>query len=43
MKLLHDLNKQGITILIITHDMNVARQAQRIVEIHDGKISERRN
>ncbi len=41
-KLLKELNKQGITLLIITHDMNVARQAGRIVEIHDGKIAERR-
>jgi putative ABC transport system ATP-binding protein len=42
MKLLVDLNKQGITLLVITHDMTVARLAHRIVEIHDGKISERR-
>ena len=41
-KLLHDLNKQGITLLIITHDLNIARQAGRIVEIHDGKLVERR-
>jgi len=41
MKLLKDLNKQGITLLIITHDMNVAKQAGRVVEIRDGKISER--
>ena len=42
MKLLHELNKQGITLLIITHDMTIAHQAHRVVEIHDGKISERR-
>lgn len=42
MKLLHDLNKQGITILMITHDMDLARQATRIVSIHDGKLIERR-
>ena len=41
MKLLNDLNKQGITLLIITHDMNVARQAHRVVEIRDGKITEK--
>lgn len=40
--LLKGLNKQGITLLIITHDMNVARQAHRIVEIHDGKLTERK-
>jgi putative ABC transport system ATP-binding protein len=41
-KLLHGLNKQGITLLIITHDMSVARTARRVVEIHDGKLTERR-
>jgi putative ABC transport system ATP-binding protein len=42
MKLLSDLNKDGMTLLVITHDMNIARQAHRIVEIHDGKITEKR-
>jgi len=43
MKLLKELNKkEGITLLIITHDMNVARQAGRVVEIRDGKLNERR-
>jgi putative ABC transport system ATP-binding protein len=42
MKLLQDLNKQGITLLIITHDANVARLAGRTVTIHDGKLTERK-
>ena len=42
MKLLRDLNKRGITLIIITHDMSIARQAQRIVEIHDGNITDKR-
>lgn len=42
MKLLQGLNKQGITLIIITHDPNIARLAHRIVTIHDGKLSERR-
>jgi putative ABC transport system ATP-binding protein len=42
MQLLKDLNKQGITLLVITHDLNVARSAQRVVEIRDGKITEHR-
>jgi putative ABC transport system ATP-binding protein len=41
-KLLKELNKKGITLLIITHDMSIAREAGRIIEIHDGKLSERR-
>jgi putative ABC transport system ATP-binding protein len=43
MQLLKDLNKQGITLLVITHDLNVARSAQRVVEIRDGKITEHRS
>jgi len=35
------LNADGITLIIITHDTNVAAQARRIIEIKDGKISER--
>jgi putative ABC transport system ATP-binding protein len=42
MKLLIDLNKQqGITLIVITHDQNIARQASRIVQIHDGRLIER--
>jgi putative ABC transport system ATP-binding protein len=43
MALIRDLNKQGITLLIITHDLNLARQAKRLIEIHDGKLTEHRN
>lgn len=42
MKLLKELNKQGITLIIITHDPSVAKQASRIVQIHDGRLAERR-
>ncbi len=43
MRLLHELNKKnGITLLVITHDENIARQASRVVSIHDGKIREGR-
>jgi macrolide transport system ATP-binding/permease protein len=38
MKLLHDFNRRGHTILLITHDPHVAAQARRIVEIKDGTI-----
>jgi putative ABC transport system ATP-binding protein len=43
MKLLGDLNKKGLTLLVITHDMDIARHAHRVVEIHDGKIIEKRS
>ena len=39
MKLLNDLNAAGHTILIITHDPNVAKRAKRVIEIKDGVIT----
>jgi putative ABC transport system ATP-binding protein len=39
MRLLRDLNKQGITLIIITHDMSIAKQADRIIQIKDGKMA----
>ena len=39
MKLLADLNAAGHTILIITHDANVAKRAKRVIEIKDGVIT----
>ncbi len=32
------LNKQGKTIIMITHDLNIAKRAQRIIRIKDGMI-----
>ena len=40
MDLFHELHSQGNTIVLITHDNDVARQAKRIVHIKDGKLSE---
>jgi putative ABC transport system ATP-binding protein len=40
MDLLADLNTQGTTLLAITHDPDIARRAQRIVSVHDGKLTE---
>ena len=34
------LNKEGITIILITHDINVANKANRIVKIFDGELKE---
>ncbi len=39
MKLLIELNAQGITIIVITHEKDVAAYAKRIVEISDGKVT----
>lgn len=38
LNLLKDLNATGKTIVIITHDINVAKNAQRIITIRDGRI-----
>lgn len=38
MKLMHKLHKEGNTIVLITHDNSVAMEAQRQVQIIDGKI-----
>ncbi|MDB5178638.1 MAG: ABC-type antimicrobial peptide transport system, ATPase component [Patescibacteria group bacterium] len=43
MTLLAGLNKQGITLIIITHDMEVAKQASRVLSIHDGAVKEGRS
>ena len=40
MELLQNLNKEGQTIILITHDINVAKKAKRIVRIADGKLYE---
>ena len=40
MDIFHDLHSQGNTIVLITHDNDVAKQAQRAIHILDGKITE---
>ena len=39
-KLLQELNENGQTIIIITHDNYIAHQAKRIVRIEDGFLRE---
>ena len=36
----HELHKQGNTIVLITHDRDVAKQAERSIHILDGRTSE---
>ena len=40
MNLFHDLNEEGHTIIMITHDIAIARHARRIVRILDGELTE---
>lgn len=40
MELFHKLHEMGNTIILITHDSNIAKQASRIIKIMDGKVQE---
>jgi len=33
-----ELNRDGITVVIVTHEMDIAEQTQRIIRLYDGKI-----
>jgi putative ABC transport system ATP-binding protein len=39
LRLLHDLNDAGTTIILITHDSDVAVAAKRSVHVRDGRVS----
>ncbi|MED8590080.1 MacB family efflux pump subunit [Escherichia coli] len=36
--ILNELNRRGHTVVMVTHDMKVARHAKRIIELCDGEI-----
>lgn len=38
MKILHELHKEGRTIILITHDNEIAKEAQRVIRVQDGQI-----
>jgi putative ABC transport system ATP-binding protein len=38
MTLLQRLNAEGMTILLVTHESDIAGYAERIVELRDGRI-----
>jgi putative ABC transport system ATP-binding protein len=38
MQIVKELNKQGNTIIMITHEQDIASQAQRTIQIRDGRI-----
>ena len=40
MEMFHELHRQGNTIVLITHDNDIARQAARVIHILDGQITE---
>lgn len=40
MDIFNELNKEGITIIVITHDINVANRAKKVMHIFDGELRE---
>jgi putative ABC transport system ATP-binding protein len=40
MSLLEDINKQGTTIIMVTHDNELANRAARKIQVKDGRVSE---
>lgn len=38
MKILHELHNEGRTIILITHDNDIAFEAQRVIRIQDGQV-----
>jgi putative ABC transport system ATP-binding protein len=36
--ILRELNQEGRTVILITHDNGIARQCNRVIHIHDGRI-----
>ena len=42
MDLFAQLNAEGVTVVMITHDPGIAGHAKRVVDIFDGEISERK-
>jgi putative ABC transport system ATP-binding protein len=40
MKILNDLNSSGITIVLVTHENDIAEYGSRIIKMKDGKIIE---
>jgi len=40
LSILVDLNRQGVTIIIVTHDQSVAARCKRIINLKDGQIIE---
>lgn len=42
MRLFHELNSQGVTIILVTHDNDLAKETKRIIRVTSGSIREER-
>nr|MDE6659137.1 ATP-binding cassette domain-containing protein [Eubacterium sp.] len=40
MQILHNLKDEGRTVIVITHDNEIAEQAERVIRIRDGRVVE---
>ena len=40
---MRELHKEGRTVILITHDNEIAQQADRVIRINDGKVVEDTN
>jgi putative ABC transport system ATP-binding protein len=40
MDMITDLNRKGMTVIVVTHDPSVSERAGRIIRIRDGKVAE---
>ena len=38
MALLQDLNRQGITVVLVTHELDIAEYASRVIQFRDGRL-----
>ena len=39
MELLRELNNEGITMVVVTHEQDIAEMCDRIIKLHDGQIA----
>ena len=42
-KLFEDLNKEGMTVIMVTHDLQLAKHANKIIKLKDGEIVKWKN
>lgn len=40
MRILHELHREGRTVILITHDNEIAANAHRVIRIQDGQVTE---
>ena len=40
MQLLKDINRKGVTMIIVTHNDEIAAQTERVIHLKDGLISQ---